>query len=650
MSSSEEARKETCLQLLHTDTAPPNGRMHLILDRNHMWENGETITVTFYEDPEQHSMTIHPKTPRFCHLVEHYARMWERWANIKFKFVDSDEAVIRITSAKDGSYSAVGTLARDSDYNNRRTMNLDLDGNEPALHFSRTASHEFGHAIGCKHEQLNPNSGLHWNPEKVVKWYHDNTSWKDSAIVYHAYYNFKPMTEADGFESSQWDTKSIMHYPLRKEWTKEGVVVERAMILSDLDKEWIGKKYPFSDSPVSGPGADKLLDRTSYAVVDAYEYNAGKMYIDLFCQSDSYSLYKVNYLFRHKGPTILDPDWESERIKLPLHGAAAPAPGTPLAALCYGMGDFSRVVHLFYLDRNDYIRDCIFVNGELKCTNKLNAKAASYSRLSAVNWRGKDEEHIRLFYQSARDDHIQEYVGLAKWTGSTSAVTWSMGAYVDIGDEYPLPGSELSFVNLTWDTPCIRGFYQNTAGAIKETKFTGGKWSLIPGWMLYAVPYATSFAAMVWDKGVVGKHKPILYYRGYQYPGSDDQLIYKVVPGDDDTEGEVLGSTKIAHNSRIAFSDSDAGFRVFYTTPDVKLTQEVSPGKGKSFQTAKEIKFDWSSNLGHGVEDAWGNDDNAWDKPGPVNNDGWGDEGLIQPHKPGPPVTSSSGKKGPFGW
>ncbi|KAF3319383.1 hypothetical protein TWF173_000013 [Orbilia oligospora] len=649
MSSGEETRKEACLQLFHCENDLPGGRMRLIVERQHMWENGQTLTVSFYDDPEQHSMGMHTKTPRYRHLVEHYGRMWERWANIKFKFVDDDNATIRITSAEDGSYSAVGTLARDDSYDNRRTMNLDLDGNEPVLNFSRTASHEFGHAIGCKHEQMNPNSGLHWIPENVVKWYHDNTSWKKASTVYHAYYNFQPMTEARGFESSQWDPKSIMHYPLQKEWTKEGVVVERSKVLSDLDKEWIGKKYPFSDSPVSGAGADKLLDRTSYAVVDGYEYRAAKMYLNLFCQSDSYSLYKVTYLFKNGSPTVLDPDWESERIKLPLHGAAAPAPGTPLAVIRYGVEDFKQIVHLFYLDRNDYIRECIFVNSELKCANKLNTKAASYSRLSAVNWQGKDEEHIRLFYQSARDDHIQEYVGLAKWNNN-NAVSWSMGAYVDIGDEYPLPGSELSFVNLTWDTPCIRGFYQNTAGAIKQTKFTGGKWSLIPNWMIYGVPYATSFAAMVWDKGQVGKHKPLLYYRNYEYPGSDDQYVHKIDPSSDDAEGQVLGSAKIAHNSRLAFSECDVGFRVFFTTPEGKLIQKVSPGKGKSFGTAAEIKFDWSSNLGQGGEDSWGdgNDDNAWDKPGPVNNDGWGDNGLVQPSKPGPPV--SSGKKGPFGW
>ncbi|RVD85032.1 uncharacterized protein DFL_003364 [Arthrobotrys flagrans] len=605
MPSSEEARKEACLQLFHCENELPQGQMRLIVDRNHMWTNGMTLTVTFYDDPEQHSMVIHPKTPRYRHLVEHYASMWERWANIKFKFVDDDSAIIRITSAKDGSYSAVGTTATDGSYDNRRTMNLDLDCNDPVLNFSRTVSHEFGHAIGCKHEQLNPNADLHWIPENVVKWYHDHTSWKEKSKVYHAYYNFEPMAEARGFESSQWDPKSIMHYPLRRDWTREGVVVERSKVLSEMDKKWIGKKYPFSDSPVTGAGADKLLDRTSYAVIEGFEYRAAKMYLNLFCQSDSYSLYRVTYLFKNGSPQVIESDWDTERIELPLHGAAAPAPGTPLTAIGYRIGDFKQIVHLFYLDREDYIRDCIFVNGELKCTNELNAKAASYSRLSAVNWRGEDEEHIRLFYQSEQDDHIQEYVGLAKWNGHTSAVTWSMGAYVNIGNEHPLPGSGLSFVNLTWDSACIRGFYQNTEGNIRETKFTGGKWSVTPNWMVYVVPYATSFAAMASKKkGVEGN--PILYYRNREYPISDDQYIYKVDPSSGETEAEAVSSTKIGHNSRMAFVDSDIGRRLFFTSPDGKLVEKVSPKHGESSAAAERVKFDWISILENGGgDDGW---------------------------------------------
>ncbi|KAK6497746.1 hypothetical protein TWF481_012148 [Arthrobotrys musiformis] len=642
--SNEQARQESCLQVLHPrdpdSDSDIGGRMqHLIIETKEEWDNGKTLTVTFFDDPK--ITNTHVQTPRYRHLVEHYARIWERWANIKFKFVDDDEAIIKISSGKVGSWSTIGKGALHPYYKTHANMNLDVNGAAHHSSFSRATCHEFGHAIGCKHEQQNPHAPYHWIEKNVVDWYTTNTTWEDKD-VYHAFNNFKQYKEVDGYESTRWDSKSIMHYHMEKSWTEEGIVVQRSDVLSDLDKEFIGKKYPFSDSPVSGAGADKLLDRTAYAAIDGFEYREGKMYLNLFCQSDSYSLYKVTYLFRHGSPTIIESDWETERIKLPLHGAQAPAPGTPLAVVRYSMGDFKQVIHLFYLDRDDYIRDCIFVNGELKSKNRLNTKVASYSRLSAVAWQGKDEEHIRLFYQSARDDHIQEYIGVAKWNGTTSSTTWSMGAVVSIGSDHALPGTDFSFVNLTWDTACIRGFYQNTDGAIRQTKFTGGKWSLVPNWQIRQdIPYATSFAAMVFDKGVVGKHKPILYYKAREYDISDDQYIYKVDPEAHETEGKSIGSTKIAHNSRIAFIDSDVGDRVFFTSPEGKLTEKISPGKGKSFATAKELKFDWSSNLGQGgKDDGWGDDNNNdWDKPEPV---------IIQPQKPGPPV--GSGKKGPFGW
>ncbi|KAK6346043.1 hypothetical protein TWF730_010376 [Orbilia blumenaviensis] len=608
----DEIRKQVCLQL-----DQPNGSPE-------PWKAGQTITVTFFHDPAQDSTKLNTMTPRFRHLVEHYARMWERWTNLKFKFVDSDDADVRITSLKDGSYSTIGPTAQNCAYKDRRTMNLDCDGNDPVTSFSSTVSHQFGHVIGLKHHPQYP---FHWIPNAVIDWYQNNTLWRKPEIE-RGFYNF----ENNAASCSRWDSGSIMNYYVGKGWNTEGVVGERGKVISEMDREVVGGMYPFGGSPETGAGADKLLDRTSYAVVEAYEYRNGKIYLNLFCQSESYSLYKMTYLFKVGNPKLLDPEWETERIALPLYGSAAPAPATPLTAVKYSMDDYKQVVHMFYLDRENNIRDCVFVNGELKDTNNLNVKVASYSRLSAITWRGKDEDHIRLYYQSEHDDHIQELIGTAKWNGTGPTTTWRMGAYINLGNESPLPGSDLSFVNLTWDTPCIRGFFQTSTGAIKQCQYTNDNWNILPNWMIYDIPYATSFTAKVHDKGKPESQKAVLYFKGRRYAGADEQYIFKAVPGSGEPEAEIPCSARVSIDSRMAFVSSDSGFRLFSTT-DGKLMEWASPAKVDDFENPRVLRIHWSSILGQGGK-----------------NEGWGDEGgLVEPSKPGPPVSSGGGSWGDGG-
>ena len=119
------------------------------------WPKGRTLTCRFLDG-----------SARQRRRVEEKARIWEKFANIKFKFVTSGSAEIRISfSADTGSWSALGTDALVERYFPRYqpTMNYgwlkdDTDDEE----YERVVVHEFGHALGAIHEHQSPTATLKW--------------------------------------------------------------------------------------------------------------------------------------------------------------------------------------------------------------------------------------------------------------------------------------------------------------------------------------------------------------------------------------------------------------------------------------------------------------------------------------------------------
>jgi hypothetical protein len=113
-----------------------------------------------------------------------------------------------------------------------------------------TTLHEFGHAIGCVHEQVNPATvgKLIWNPPAVYTWFskeeNQNPTW-DKAKVDRNFNGFEPLSK-DAVLFTNWDGTSIMQYFILKEWTsnlKEDIPEPKK--LSAYDKKFIGEMYPF---------------------------------------------------------------------------------------------------------------------------------------------------------------------------------------------------------------------------------------------------------------------------------------------------------------------------------------------------------------------------------------------------------------------
>lgn len=212
----------------------PNGPARLALRKNAFWPNGKTLKVRFLNG-----------TPFVQDKVKFFAQEWEKYANIDFQFIGSGDAEIRVGfkwNNDGGSWSYVGTDNANIKDPNQITMNFGwFDENTRDEEFSRTVIHEFGHALGCIHEHQSPAASIKWNEAKVVEENKKSQGW-DEAKTRAQIINRYNATETT---NSQFDRNSIMCYFFPASWTLDNVGTPTNIILSDNDKTFIGRMYPF---------------------------------------------------------------------------------------------------------------------------------------------------------------------------------------------------------------------------------------------------------------------------------------------------------------------------------------------------------------------------------------------------------------------
>lgn len=211
--------------------------MYLALENTNQWENGRTLTVCFLDG----STDLQSR-------VKEIASEWMPYANIKFQFVDGREAEIRIKFSGKGGPSR-SWVGKDNLYlsSEEETMSLGIDETSPEARMRHVILHEFGHALGCVHEHMQPNFPLTWNEQVVIDAH--KGIWSEDRVRENI---FRKYTH-DEVQASTFDPESIMLYPIRKGWTKEGYVTRMNSNLSKIDKEFISNMYPFLSEPPTVP-------------------------------------------------------------------------------------------------------------------------------------------------------------------------------------------------------------------------------------------------------------------------------------------------------------------------------------------------------------------------------------------------------------
>jgi hypothetical protein len=226
------ARPKVCIDRLPPQelyrqprTIRRGGVLRAVFEFRKMWINGSTLRVRFLGG-----------TTSQQEIAREQALWWTPHANLKFAFGSDPDAEIRIAfDPDDGAWSYVGTDCRTISQN-EPTMNLGfLDGG--------TAGHEFGHAIGLGHEHQNPQGGIEWNEEVVIRDLSGPpNSWTEAQIRHNVLEKYR----VDQIRGTAFDPDSIMLYFFPDSWVKTGRGTKANGILSAMDKAFIASRdaYP----------------------------------------------------------------------------------------------------------------------------------------------------------------------------------------------------------------------------------------------------------------------------------------------------------------------------------------------------------------------------------------------------------------------
>ena len=224
------------------------------------WRPGQTVKVCF----KSGTRGAHDRVIRV-------AREWMQFANVVFDFHENgaprqchggEDIKVDFVDNK-GWWSAYGMISKQRD----PSMNLQFFGVDsprytngqpaPELELRRIILHEFGHALGMMHEHQSPNaecdSEINWDAAYRMG---TNLGW-DKEMVHS---QMRQLTNAEEFNMTAVDRKSIMHYSLASDLFKLGknsrCWVPDNNDLSEQDRSFIASVYPRDGAPVatsSGP-------------------------------------------------------------------------------------------------------------------------------------------------------------------------------------------------------------------------------------------------------------------------------------------------------------------------------------------------------------------------------------------------------------
>ena len=212
------------------------GRL-LAVQVSKLWKNGRAIQVGFLNGDE----VQHQK-------CEEMAHKWETYANIKFIFDQSASPEIRVAFNDGGrfsdptSWSCIGTDCLIA-HKDEQTINLGwLTRDSPDEEWERVTVHEFGHALGCLHEDQSPAESIQYDEPTVYAYYMGPPNNWTRQMVQE---NILNKDSQDGIKNTPFDPTSIEAYWIDPEFTLDKKGVEGGKILDTNDKALIGQMYPF---------------------------------------------------------------------------------------------------------------------------------------------------------------------------------------------------------------------------------------------------------------------------------------------------------------------------------------------------------------------------------------------------------------------
>lgn len=195
-----------------------------------LWENGQTIRIKFLNG----TVTQQEK-------VKTFAQEWLQYANLTFDFVEQAEnAEVKIAFDWQDDHITWSMIGTDARYIPQSAPSLNF-GNLSKIDklIRRDVLMQFGHVLGLVNEHQGVNNPLELDTELVYEYYLEE-GWAARDINE---FFFRPYTSAET-NYTEYDSKSIMVWPIDPILTTNGVGQFQNSELSVLDKQFIAKLYP----------------------------------------------------------------------------------------------------------------------------------------------------------------------------------------------------------------------------------------------------------------------------------------------------------------------------------------------------------------------------------------------------------------------
>ena len=223
-----------------------------------VWPNGSTLNVHFTDGK-----------PEYIEAIAQAANEWTQYANIHFAWFKDPaspppEVHVRVSFTCDGQKGfytrGIGTLSLELAKKGEHTLCFEAFAGEYEDakyrdHALASAKHEFGHLLGLKHEQQNPNltKNIHWDEDYIHDWCKKTQDW-DTEHCDHQM--ITPITQLmkGSWMVSKFDKDSIMFYGIEDpNFTRERIVYPQPLTISEMDKKGIAEMYPGREPGTAPP-------------------------------------------------------------------------------------------------------------------------------------------------------------------------------------------------------------------------------------------------------------------------------------------------------------------------------------------------------------------------------------------------------------